>query len=434
MKKMPNGQTLLQPLNDNWNYQPDNEVAELFSKDLESRFNCPGDIDATLCGRCARLELWSPRCNFHDTLEGLRANCETCKLCRLLHSCISSHLIASDMKLEFSRIGSSLACGAITGSLIASFYTLPRFSSALPTFNIGIPELPTPGSAFNSALVREWIRSCDENHDCMPKDDSFFPTRVLDVATENSGHFHLITVSSGIPSGGRYLALSHRWGPPATNAMFRTLRNNLAELQKATSVSNLPETFQHAIQITQRLNIRYLWIDSLCIIQDDPEDWDRESRLMERVFSSAYATIAATCASGTGSGFLKARPERNFVTLRKGSASYFVCEAIDNFREDVDQADLNQRGWVLQERALSRRTIHFTSRQCYWECGAGVRCETLTRMTKFVPLYRAILILLLTELQPKSIVFRRCQLPTFCRSVCQRHEDRAFPKLVFNLF
>jgi hypothetical protein len=59
---------------------------------------------------------------------------------------------------------------------------------------------------------------------------------------------------------------------------------------------------------------------------------------------------------------------------------YFLCDAIDNFDLDVDQGELNKRGWVLQERALSRRTIYFTEKQTYWECGGGVRCETLTKM------------------------------------------------------
>jgi hypothetical protein len=291
------------------------------------------------------------------------------------------------MNLEFSRIGSALACSAISGSLIASLYTLPKFERTLPSLQIGLPEFPRPGSDFNIALIREWMRSCDGNHNCMPVDDTFLPTRVLDVGTEGCNFVRLICLSREHTTSGKYLALSHRWGSPATNTVFRTLRSNLADFKEAIIVANLPRTFQQAVQITQRLNIRYLWIDSLCIVQDDAEDWDHESRLMEQVFSSAYATIAATCASGTSGGFLKLRPERKCVKMTNGNAAYFVCEAIDNFQEEVDQADLNKRGWVLQERALSRRTIHFAERQCYWECGGGVRCETLTKMNKSVQSY-----------------------------------------------
>jgi hypothetical protein len=55
---------------------------------------------------------------------------------------------------------------------------------------------------------------------------------------------------------------------------------------------------------------------------------------------------------------------------------------MDKFQVDVLGGTLNTRAWVLQERALSRRTLHFTDRQTYWECGGGVRCETLTYMRK----------------------------------------------------
>ena len=104
---------------------------------------------------------------------------------------------------------------------------------------------------------------------------------------------------------------------------------------------------------------------------------------MEQVFSSAYATIAASCASGTEDGFLKSHPKRECVTIRAENDSlFYLCNAIDDFRRDVDQGALNKRGWVLQERALSRRTIYFTEKQSYWECGEGVRCETLTKMKK----------------------------------------------------
>ena len=68
----------------------------------------------------------------------------------------------------------------------------------------------------------------------------------------------------------------------------------------------------------------------------------------------------------------------------QGEEIFCVCEAIDDFYRDVDQGELNQRGWVLQERALSRRTIYFTETQSYWECGGGVRCETMTKMKKYV--------------------------------------------------
>jgi hypothetical protein len=60
----------------------------------------------------------------------------------------------------------------------------------------------------------------------------------------------------------------------------------------------------------------------------------------------------------------------------------YVCESIDNFKEHVLDGALNRRGWVLQEHALARRTVFFTTHQTYFECGRGVRCETMTKMSK----------------------------------------------------
>lgn len=121
----------------------------------------------------------------------------------------------------------------------------------------------------------------------------------------------------------------------------------------------LGKTFQVAITVTRGLGLRYLWIDSLCIVQDD-DDWKREAERMGTVYSSAYCVIAATAAEGTHDGFLGPWLPGRFVTLSNPSGSLYLCELIDNFRSDVENADLSQRGWVLQERALAQRTIFFS--------------------------------------------------------------------------
>jgi hypothetical protein len=108
-----------------------------------------------------------------------------------------------------------------------------------------------------------------------------------------------------------------------------------------------------------------------------------ESMKMEEYFGSAYCTIAATSAKSSTEGFLIPRPAGQCVKVPGPlGAPLYVCNVIGDFRGDVEEGILNQRGWVLQERALSRRTIHFTTTQTYWECGIRVGCETLTKMRK----------------------------------------------------
>jgi len=106
---------------------------------------------------------------------------------------------------------------------------------------------------------------------------------------------------------------------------------------------------------------------------------------MEEVFASAYCTIAATSAKNSNEGFLP-RLVKEFVKLVDNSTgtpfSVYACEVGGSFNHDIENGELNKRGWVLQERALSPRTIHFTATHTYWECGSVIRCDNLTQMVK----------------------------------------------------
>jgi hypothetical protein len=259
--------------------------------------------------------------------------------------------------------------------------------ASLRNIPIGFLQLPRAGSLTHLKVLNDWLHQCDKQHSCFPVDVNFTPTRLIDVGELGSDAVRLLDHGQTQPARQeeRYIALSHRWGAPQHHAKFCTYKSNIDSFKRGIDVSQLPQTFQDAVMVTRGLGLRRLWIDSICIVQDDPDDWDTESKFMERVFSSSYCTIAASCASGSSDGFLKPRPERGCVAMQAPggeNATYYVCDAIDDFNDHVDQSELNQRGWVLQERALSRRTIYFTEMQTYWECGGGVRCETMAMMKK----------------------------------------------------
>jgi hypothetical protein len=203
------------------------------------------------------------------------------------------------------------------------------------------------------------------------------PTRLIEVGET----VRLIDSTSIEPS--RYVALSHCWGTLKDNEKFCTSKRNIDQLKRHINVEKLPRTFRDTVTIARGLGISYIWIDSLCIIQDDKNDWERESGRMERVFSDAYCTIGASSASSSLDGLITGRDRRECLKLQTRSlGTLYVCPAIDDFREHVELGELNRRGWVLQERALSRRSIYFTTTQVYWECGKGVQCETLARLNK----------------------------------------------------
>ncbi|KAI1124586.1 hypothetical protein F5Y10DRAFT_280061 [Nemania abortiva] len=247
---------------------------------------------------------------------------------------------------------------------------------------IGLPKLPSTNSR-RFQLLREWIRLCDETHQCSQRLESSaslvkMPTRVIDVGLERDKCVRLCEPSENWE--GRYIALSHCWGNFSKDVNFCTMRRNISAFRDHISFNMLPKTFQDAVAVTRALCVRYLWIDSLCIIQDDDADWDAESKRMEDVYSSAYITIAATSSPSSLDGFLDKRHPRQWVTTATSRGHCCLTESIDNFQTDVESSILNTRAWVLQERVLSRRTIHFASAQMYWECGNGVHCESLAQL------------------------------------------------------
>ncbi|KAI0908761.1 hypothetical protein F4823DRAFT_639853 [Ustulina deusta] len=369
-------------LNDDWDYAPDDVIARDVFNSLDLIPSSPRlNIPSTLCGRCRGLSLWSPTCSFSDSPGGLadKANREGCELCHLLLRSIHGRVSQSgNQQVHFLRAGCHLTLRDDRKQIVANLCTtLLSQNTPLHDVQIGFPELPAAASETHLKILKEWITDCDHNHECYPKANAFIPTRLLDIRNKGSGTIQLLVNNQAHSRFGHYATLSHRWGSPQQHN-FCTYKSNIEELKQGIKIAALPRTFQDAVCITYGLGLQYLWIDSLCIIQDDPFDWETESKLMERVFSSAYCTIAASCSFGSGDGFLKPRPARRSVMmqgLQDSDAAYFVCETIDDFFRDVEQSELNQRGWVLQERALSRRTIYFTERQSYWECGGGVRID-----------------------------------------------------------
>jgi hypothetical protein len=245
---------------------------------------------------------------------------------------------------------------------------------------VGFPELPPAGSEAFFNIIKLWLDDCDKNHRGCDGILQDMPTRLLDVGTIDTPTLRLIETKQ---ERRKYIALSHPWGDTTKYPPFCTLPENLKNHLGAIPEGDLPATFDHAVRCTRKIGIRYLWVDSLCIIQGESGDFNKESKNMEAYFSGAYCVLAASRASNQRDGFLGSRPEREFITIQRGDEKpFYVCKTIDNFSKDVIEGSLNKRGWVLQERALARRTIYFTENQTYFECGQGVRCETLTRLHK----------------------------------------------------
>lgn len=218
-------------------------------------------------------------------------------------------------------------------------------------------------AALNSA--KAWLENCLSSHTgCHPSSEAL-PSRLVD--TGPGPHISLRLVEKAQMSVETcYLTLSHCWGK---NEMpIRLLRNNLASFKQQIPFTALSPVFQDAIKVVKHLGYRYLWVDSLCIIQDSVEDWKIESGLMGAVYSGSTCNLAATARpDGSKSLFL----DRDTSTLRpltvQASTSCLAVHDIHFWQRSVEDSPLWRRAWVCQELLLACRNIHFGAEQLFWE-------------------------------------------------------------------
>lgn len=149
-------------------------------------------------------------------------------------------------------------------------------------------------------------------------------------------------------------------------------------MEDAISVASLPQNFRDAITITQIMGLPFLWIDSLCIFQDSTEDWRKESARMGDIYKNSTITIAATNAERSSDGFLRDRQPEARCALKFAAGeevSVIVRPSIEWYSSPEIVGPLMQRAWVLQERLLPVRTLHFGGQQMMWECQTEVLAE-----------------------------------------------------------
>jgi hypothetical protein len=185
---------------------------------------------------------------------------------------------------------------------------------------------------------------------------------------------------------GQYVALSYCWGDPLVHNVLKTTSDTFEKHKKCIEFSSLPKTLQDAVTITRRLGLKYLWIDALCIIQGDADDWVRESSQMCNVYSNAHLTITGANSSGTSAGIFNSqtfgsstkelRYKGTTVYVRNELARTHDVYSILMRNDDPDTFEpINRRAWTLQEALLSNRVLHYRSSELVWECNEMRRCE-----------------------------------------------------------
>ncbi|KAK0708524.1 heterokaryon incompatibility protein-domain-containing protein [Lasiosphaeris hirsuta] len=232
--------------------------------------------------------------------------------------------------------------------------------------------------------VSQWLGDCLSHHDnCSASTkEHFMPTRLLGLGLVAEEGRALLLATSGLEPD-RYACLSYCWGSDLEGVVTTVAANRATHQTSGIPVAALPRTVQDAVLVCLKLGIRYLWVDALCIVQDDAEDWARESVRMCDIYGSSHITIAAHGAASCKDGFLGEQGygrrswQRAFPT-RYGSAFPDANPAKMLLRvgqEASVTSPLSTRGWTLQECILPRRIIHYTAQELVWECNSQHFCE-----------------------------------------------------------
>ncbi|KAG9229836.1 heterokaryon incompatibility protein-domain-containing protein [Amylocarpus encephaloides] len=299
-----------------------------------------------------------------------------------------------------------------TGCARVQFYTLPGKDlgcrGGTGPFSNARDVLPELSAEKCSSIAFDWITRCRTDHEACTATEveaNNLPRRLLDlkqregaavalVETQDDAHCH-VGQDRGLSV--QYATLSHCWGKAH---VIQTTKENLALRMQGIEWAHLPKTFQDAITIVRALDIRFLWIDSLCIVQDDVQDWKEESVRMAIIYSNGYINIAATGASDSRGGCLSPRSLKHVIPtcdVRSFAINVpkdpqesiiFVRPSLERThqryssrrRSELDLPDsqtvpLLSRAWVFQERHLAPRTLHFHPSEMIMECKSSLCCE-----------------------------------------------------------
>jgi hypothetical protein len=188
---------------------------------------------------------------------------------------------------------------------------------------------------------------------------------------------------------GRYICLSYCWGGTID---IRLTKDRYESYTRGIAWATLPQGYRDAIHLTRKLGVRYIWIDSLCIIQDNDDDWKEQASQMAPIYQGAHVTIAATKATSPSDSYFSISPPQYQATrlshrdshgttrhayVRRTIPHFFSSTAAAEPNYSLNPSPLLRRGWVFQERLLSPRILHLGAVEMAWECNEACACECM---------------------------------------------------------
>ena len=232
--------------------------------------------------------------------------------------------------------------------------------------------------------IKQLLGECNANHQNCSRNLKFgLPRRVIFVgAAMNIDKVRLYETKPDQQDS--YIALSHCWGrahKPSTTTV-----ENIASRLEGIPWEQIPKTFQDAISVARGLGIEYIWIDSLCIIQNSESDWQMESAKMGSIYENATLVLSADKAQDCSEGCFTAPLTPEELLSRKLKLDLGYSLYVRSLLPHVILGDtvnskitspypVASRAWIFQEQLLANRILHFTSNELVWECRTTTICE-----------------------------------------------------------
>ncbi|KAM0432231.1 hypothetical protein ACHAPT_004769 [Fusarium lateritium] len=222
------------------------------------------------------------------------------------------------------------------------------------------------GPGVYTTLIRQFLKGCRKSHRaCDFKGTYEMPTRLIGVGDPNQGKPPRLVVTDGNTKE-KYLALSYCWGP-ATDT-YTLNGQTMKVMLDGIDESRLVAAHRDTLALARSLDIRFVWIDALCIIQGNKQDWEHESRLMARVYGNATLTVIAGRSADARNSFIVNNYKQPApcceVPLDDGQFGNLLV----GLRRSSEYGVAETRGWCLQEKRLSRRMVFFGKEQLYFAC------------------------------------------------------------------
>ncbi|KAJ4245717.1 hypothetical protein NW762_013841 [Fusarium torreyae] len=360
--------------------------------------------EVSIKNSCAHrvLHVW-----YRITFPELRSSASSCRLCCLYADialdCVRGHLPGvskalfkdgAEEKLKLEDLVMTKSHDRLAIQVLEQNFTLSIFRDGRTDgfevegerFDRGYRVGRYTNSRESFERAKEWLSECLTEHAC-PRPGTarvLLPKRLLVVEGALDDPVRLVeTRGDEYP----YVCLSHRWGDPRHKQLKTTTRTVKSHMEKIEWV-DLPATFRDSVTVCRSMNVKYLWIDSLCILQSFSEitptelevtrqDFAQENSTMARTYQNSHFTISADLSDHMDSGFFSKHPvddyRKEVITDDGNRAFVYIREPINHYQDNVP--NLETRGWTLQEFLLPPRVLHFGEFDIEWRCKTQITCE-----------------------------------------------------------